>query len=314
MEVRVSKAVRFDHYGAADVLTVVEVEDRSPGAGEVRVRVVTAGINPGEIAIREGALHDRWPAKFPSGQGSDFAGVVVEVGDRVDALSVGDEVIGYSDERGAQAESVTIAADHIIPKPHGVSWDVAGSLYIVGTTAKASVDAVRVRRGDTVVVAGAAGGVGIVATQLAVLAGAAVVATASKENHAFLTSIGAIPVEYGKGLVDRIRAIVPDGVDAFIDTHGAGNVEVGVALGVDRDRINTIADFAGRKKYGVRGEGMATVAPRETLIELARLIAAGELQLPIAATYPLDQVRAAYERLAKRHGLGKIVLEVTPAP
>src|ERR1700710_2035451 len=102
MEVRVSKAVRFDHYGAADVLQVVEVEDRSPGPGEVRVRVVTAGINPGEIALREGSLHERWPAKFPSGQGSDFAGVVVEVGDRVDPLAVGDEVIGFSDDRGAQ--------------------------------------------------------------------------------------------------------------------------------------------------------------------------------------------------------------------
>jgi NADPH:quinone reductase-like Zn-dependent oxidoreductase len=314
MEVLVSKAVRFERYGATDVLKVVEVPDRPPTTGEVRVRVVAAGINPGEIPIREGAMHERYPVTFPSGQGSDFAGVIVEVGEKVDGVHVGDDVIGFSDERSAQAESVTIAADHVIPKPHGVPWDVAGSLYVVGTTARACVDAVRVRRGDTVVVAGAAGGVGILATQLAVLAGAAVVATASKENHPFLTSIGAIPVEYGKGLVDRIRKIVPDGVDAFIDTHGDGNVEVAVALGVDRDRINTLADFAGRKKYGVRGDGMSTVAPRETLIELARLIAAGELQLPIAATYPLEQVRAAYERLAKRHGLGKIVLEVTPAP
>jgi NADPH:quinone reductase-like Zn-dependent oxidoreductase len=314
MEVHVSKAVRFDRYGAADVLQVVEVPDRSPNAAEVRVRVVTAGINPGEIGIREGALHDRWPTTFPSGEGSDFAGVVVEVGEKVDGVAVGDEVIGFSDERSAHAESVTIAADRVIPKPHGVPWDVAGSLYIVGATARACVDAVRVKRGDTVVVAGAAGGVGIVATQLAVLAGAAVVATASKENHAFLTSIGAIPVEYGKGLADRIRKIVPDGVDAYIDTFGSGNVEVAVSLGVDRDRINTIADLAARKKYGVKGDGMATVNAREVLIDLARLIAAGELQLPIAATFPLDQVRAAYERLAKRHGLGKIVLEVTPAP
>ena len=309
-----SKAVRFERYGATDVLKVVEVEDRPPAAGEVRVRVVTAGINPGEIPIREGAMHERYPATFPSGEGSDFAGVIVEVGDKVDGVQVGDDVIGFSDERSAQAESVTIAADRVIPKPHGVPWDVAGSLYVVGTTARVCVDAVRVRRGDTVVVAGAAGGVGILATQLAVLAGAAVVATAGKENHAFLTSIGAIPVEYGKGLADRIRKIVPDGVDAFIDTHGDGNVEIAVALGVDRDRINTIADFAGRKKYGVRGEGMSAIAPREALVELARLIAAGELQLPIAARYPLDQVRAAYERLAKRHGLGKIVLEVSPAP
>jgi NADPH:quinone reductase-like Zn-dependent oxidoreductase len=314
MEVLVSKAVRFARYGAADVLKVVDVEDRKPGASEVRVQVVTAGINPGEIPVREGAMHERFPAKFPSGQGSDFAGVIVEVGDHVDGVAVGDQVIGFSDERSAQAESVTIAADRVIPKPNGVPWDVAGSLYIAGTTARACVDAVRVRRGDTVVVAGAAGGVGIVATQLAVLAGAAVVATASKENHAFLTSIGAIPVEYGKGLADRIRKIVPDGVDAFIDTFGSGNVEIAVSLGVDRDRINTIADFAGRKKYGVKGDGTATVAPREVLIDLARLIAAGELQLPIAVTFPLEQVRAAYERLGKRHGLGKIVLEVSPAP
>jgi NADPH:quinone reductase-like Zn-dependent oxidoreductase len=314
MEVHVSRAVRFDHYGAADVLTIVEVEDRSPGAGEVRVRVVTAAINPGEIAIREGSLHDRWPTTFPSGEGSDFAGVIVEVGDRVDGIAVGDEVIGFSDERNAHAESVTISAERVIPKPHGVSWDVAGSLYVAGTTARACVDAVRVKRGDTVVVAGAAGGVGIIATQLAVLAGAAVVATASKENHAFLTSIGAIPVEYGKGLADRIRKIVPDGVDAFIDTFGSGNVETAVSLGVDRDRINTLPDLAARKKYGVKGDGMSTVAPREALIELARLVAAGELEVPVSATFPFDQVRAAYERLGKRHGLGKIVLEVSPAP
>jgi len=310
----VSKAVRFDSYGAGDVVKVVEVEDRSPGAGEVRIRVVTAGINPGEVGIRQGAMRDRFPATFPSGQGSDFAGVIVEVGERVDGLALGDDVIGFSDQRNAQAESVTIAADRVIPKPHGAPWDAAGCLYVAGTTARACLDAVRVRRGDTVVVAGAAGGVGVIATQLAVLAGAAVVATAGKANHAFLTSIGAIPVEYGKGLADRIRSIVPDGVDAFIDAHGDGNVEVAVALGVDRDRINTIADFAARKKYGVKGDGMATVASREAMIELARLLGAGELVIPIEARFPLEQVRAAYERLAKGHGLGKIVLEVTPAP
>jgi NADPH:quinone reductase-like Zn-dependent oxidoreductase len=310
----VSKAVRFYRYGGADVLKVIDVEDRAPGANEVRVRVVVAGLNPGEIAIREGKLHERFPATFPSGEGSDFAGVVVEVGDRVDGVAVGDAMIGFSDQRNAQAESVTIAADRVIPKPNGVPWDAAGSLFVAGTTARACIDAVRVRRGDTVVVAGAAGGVGVLATQLAVLAGAAVVATASGENHAFLASVGAIPLEYGKGLADRIRKIVPDGVDAFIDAHGDGNVEVAVALSVDRDRINTIADHVGRKKYGVRGEGMSSVAPREALIELARLIAGGELKVAIAATFPLAQVRAAYERLGKGHGLGKVVLEVSPAP
>jgi NADPH:quinone reductase-like Zn-dependent oxidoreductase len=310
----VSRAVRFDRYGGADVLKVIDVEDRKPNATEVRVRVVAAGINPGEIGIREGSLHDRFPATFPSGQGSDFAGVIVEIGEKVDGIAVGDEVIGFSDWRNSHAESVTISADRVIPKPHGVPWDAAASLFVAGTTARACIDSVRVKRGDTVVVAGAAGGVGILTTQLAVLAGAAVVATASKANHAFLASLGAIPVEYGKGLADRIRTIVPDGVDAFIDTYGDGNVEAAVALGVDRDRINTIFDWSARKKYGVHGDGMSTVAPREALVELARLVAAGELVVPIAATYPLDQVRAAYERLAQRHGLGKIVLEVTEAP
>jgi NADPH:quinone reductase-like Zn-dependent oxidoreductase len=314
-----SQAVRFGRYGGTEVLEVVEVDDRPPAAGEVRVRVVAAGLNPGEIAIREGASRASYPARFDrgegaEGQGSDFAGVVVEVGEKVDAISVGDEVIGFSDWRNAQAESVTISAEHVIPKPRAVSWEAAGALFVAGTAARAAVDAVHIRRGDTVVVAGAAGGVGILATQLAVLGGAAVVATACRENHAFLESIGAIPVEYGKGLVDRIRKLVPDGVDAFIDTHGDGNVEAAIALGVDRDRINTIIDFAAKKKYGVKSDGMSTVAPREALIELARLLANGELLLPIAATYPLAQVRAAYERVAKRHGLGKIVLEVTPAP
>jgi NADPH:quinone reductase-like Zn-dependent oxidoreductase len=305
-----SNAVRFSRYGGAEVLDVVEVDDRSPGHGEVRVRVVTAGINPGENAIRSGAMHAQFPATFPSGQGSDFAGVVAEVGERVDGISVGDEVIGFSDWRNSQAESVTLPADHVIPKPHGVSWDEAGALFVAGTTARACVDAVRIRRGDTVVVAGAAGGVGILVTQLALIGGAAVVATASKDNHAYLESLGAYPVEYGKGLADRIRKIVPDGVDAFIDTHGDGNVETAVKLGVDRDRINTIIDFAARSKFGVKGDGMATVAARETMLDLARLLANGELVVPIQATFPLAQVRAAYERLSKGHGLGKIVLEV----
>lgn len=309
-----SLAVQFDKYGGSDVLRVVEVPDRAPDAGEVRVRVVAAGINPGEIGIRTGALHERFPATFPSGQGSDFAGVIAEVGARVDGIHVGDEVIGFSDWRNAQAESVTLAADHVIPKPHGVSWDEAGALYVAGTTAFACIEAVGIRRGDTVVVTGGAGGVGAIVTQLAVLAGAAVVATASKENHEFLESVGAIPIEYGKDLEKRIRATVPDGVDAFIDTSGDGAVAVAVALGVDRNRINTIADRPAAAKFKVRANGMATVSSREAMIDLARLISEGALTIPILAVYPLAEVRAAYERLARRHGLGKIVLEVTPAP
>ncbi|HEY8911777.1 NADP-dependent oxidoreductase [Lacisediminihabitans sp.] len=307
------KAVRFSRYGGTEVLEFVEVDARPPGRREVQVSVVSAAINPGEIAIRDGRMRDVFPAHFPEGQGSDFAGIVTAVGEGVDFPHVGEEVIGFSDGRNAQAEYVTIDAARVIPKPHGVGWNEAASLFVAGTTARASIVAVDVRAGDTVVVAGAAGGVGVIATQLAVLAGAAVVATASEENHAFLRSVGAIPVAYGKGLADRIRKMVPDGVDAFIDAHGEGNVQVAVELGVPRDRINTIADFAAKKKYGVKAAGMSTVQPREALTELARLVANGELKIPVYATYPLDRVRAAYERLAAGHGLGKIVLEVRPA-
>jgi NADPH:quinone reductase-like Zn-dependent oxidoreductase len=307
------KAVKFSRYGGTEVLDVVEVEATPPGRREVQVSVVSASINPGEVSIRLGRFHDRYPAAFPEGQGSDFAGVVTVVGEGVDFPKVGDQVIGFSDGRNAQAEFVTIDANRVIPKPHGVSWNEAGSLFVAGATARACLLAVDVRPGDTVVVAGAAGGVGIIATQLAVLAGAAVVATASEANHAFLRSIGAIPVAYGKGLADRIRKIVPDGVDAFIDAHGDGNIDVALDLGVAKDRINTIIDFAGAQRKHVKALGMSSVEPREILTELARLIAAGDLTIPVYATYPLDQVRAAYERLGQGHGLGKIVLEVRPA-
>ena len=307
------KAVKFSRYGGSEVLELVEVDARPPERREVQVSVVSAAINPGEISIREGRMHEAFPAHFPEGQGSDFAGVVTAVGEGVDFPHVGDEVIGFSDGRNAQAEFVTIDASRVIPKPHGVGWNEAASLFVAGTTARACIVAVDVRPGNTVVVAGAAGGVGVIATQLAVLAGAAVVATASEDNHAFLRSIGAIPVSYGKGLADRIRKIVPDGIDAFIDAHGDGNVQVAVDLGVPKDRINTIIDYAAKKKFRVKADGMATVEPREALTELARLVANGELRIPVYATYPLDRVRAAYERLGTGHGLGKIVLEVRSA-
>ena len=307
------QAVKFNRYGGSEVLENVEVEARVPERREVQISVIAAAINPGEISIREGKMHETFPAHFPEGQGSDFAGIVTAVGAGVDFPRVGDEVIGFSDGRNAQAEFVTIDASRVIPKPHAVEWNEAASLFVAGTTARACINAVDVRPGNTVVVAGAAGGVGIFATQLAVLAGAAVVATASEENHAFLRSLGAIPVAYGKGLAERIRRIVPDGVDAFIDAHGDGNVQVAVDLGVPKDRINTIADFAAKKKFRVKAEGMSTVEPREVLTELARLVANGELKIPVYATYPLDRVRAAYERLGAGHGLGKIVLEVRSA-
>jgi NADPH:quinone reductase-like Zn-dependent oxidoreductase len=302
------QAVRFDGYGGIDVLRVVEVDRQVPGPGQVLVRVKTAAINPGEAAIRKGLFAERWPSTFPSGQGSDLAGVVEELGEGVDGFTVGEEVIGYTDERASQAELVLVAATNLIHRPSNVSWEEAGSLFVVGTTAYAAVRAVSLSPGDTVVVSGAAGGVGSVTVQLAKIAGATVIGLASKPNHGWLADHDVIPVVYGDGVADRIRAAAGGHVDAFIDTFGADYVELALELGVRPDRINTIANFAAIAKYGVRGEGNAAAASADVLAHLAGLIAEGRLHIPIARVYPLAEVRDAYAELEKRHVRGKIVL------
>ncbi len=303
-----SRAVRFDEYGGVDVLNVVDVPDPVPGPGELLVRVRAAGINPGEAKIRQGLLHERWPATFPSGEGSDLAGVVEAAGEGVTDFSPGDEIIGFTDNRASQAELVVIEAENATPKPPGVSWEVAGGLFVVGATAYAAVGALSLSEGDTVVIAGAAGGVGSLAVQLARRAGATVIGLASERNHDWLRGHGAVPITYGDGVADRIREAAPDGVDAFLDTVGAPYVELALELGVAPDRIDTIADFEAVSKHGVKAEGNAAGASAETMAQLAALIDDGALELPIAAAYPLDQVRDAYTELERNHTRGKIVL------
>jgi NADPH:quinone reductase-like Zn-dependent oxidoreductase len=303
-----SRAVQFDEYGGLDVLQVVEVPDPVPGPGEVLIRVKAASINPGEAKIRDGSLDAMFPATFPSGEGSDFAGVVEAVGVDVTAVGVGDEVIGYSDNRNSQAELVVVAAEQLTARPPSVPWEVAGSLHVAGVTAWAAVRAVSLSDGDTVVVAGAAGGVGVFAVQLAAVAGATVIGLAGESKHGWLRSHNIEPVLYGDGVEDRIRAAAPDGVDAFLDLVGGGYVELALALGVAPDRIDTIADFEAVSKHGVKGEGSAAGTGASTLAELAADVANGSLEVPIAATYPLEQVRDAYAELEQGHTLGKIVL------
>ena len=303
------KAVRFDDYGDVDVLDVVDVAAPVAGEGQVVVRVEAAGINPGEAAIRSGALREIWPATFPSGEGSDLAGVVTEVGAGVDGVSVGDEVIGYTDERASHAELVAVDAGHLTPRPAAVPWEVAGSLYVVGATAYAAVRAVDLRNGDVVVVSGAAGGVGTLVVQLARDAGATVVALASEDHHDWLREHGAIPVTYGDGVAERIREAAGGQVDAFIDLFGSGYVDLAIELGVAPGRIDTIADPRAPERHpGVKVDGNMAGASPETLAALAALIAEGRLELPIARVYPLAEVREAYTELERRHTLGKIVL------
>jgi NADPH:quinone reductase-like Zn-dependent oxidoreductase len=302
------KAVRFDQYGPADVLYLAEVERPTPGDGQVLIEVRAAGINPGEAKIRSGELHERWPATFPSGQGSDLAGVVAELGAGVTGWQIGDEVIGFVNDRSSQAEYVVVDAGELTRRPSELSWAEAGALFVAGTTAYAAVRAVELTAGDTVVVSGAAGGVGTLAVQLAKLAGAIVIGLASETNHEWLADHGVIGVSYGDGVAERISAAAGGPVDAFIDTHGDGYVELAIQLGVAPQRIDTIADFAAVAKYGVKAEGNGAAATADVLAELAGLIDTDQLELPIAATYPLAEVGAAYTELAGGHTRGKIVL------
>jgi NADPH:quinone reductase-like Zn-dependent oxidoreductase len=195
-----------------------------------------------------------------------------------------------------------------VSRPANVSWEQAGALFVAGTTAYAAVRSVALRAGDTVVVSGAAGGVGSIAVQLARNTGAKVIGLSSDANHKWLADHGVIPLTYGDGVEDRIRSVSGGKIDAFIDTFGAVYVELAVKLGVPPNRIDTIIDFAAAAKYGVKTEGNHEGATANVLAQLAGLLAAGRLEIPIAKVYPLAEVRDAYRELEQRHTRGKIVL------
>jgi NADPH2:quinone reductase len=302
------RAVRFDNYGDRDVLYIADVPVPEPEPGDVLVHVRAAGINPGEATIREGVMRDRLPATFPSGEGTDLAGVVSKLGEDVADFAIGDEVLGWSWRRSSQAEYVTVPANQLVPKPPGLSWEVAGSLNVAGATAWAAVDAVEPKPGETVVVSSAAGGVGSIAVQLLRLRGARVIGIASAANHDWLLAHDVIPVEYGDGLEARVRAAAPDGVDAFVDTFGPEYVDLALALGVPPERIDTVTAFQRAGEVGAKTEGSMAGSTQEVMTSLAELAATGKLDVPIAATYPLDRVQDAFAELEQRHTRGKIVL------
>jgi NADPH:quinone reductase-like Zn-dependent oxidoreductase len=303
-----ARAVRFDRYGGRDVLYVAEIDMPVPGAGEVLVEVRAAGINPGEAAIRVGALDKVFPTTFPSGEGSDLAGVVVGVGTGVTEFSAGDEVLGFSFRRSSHATHTVVPEDQLIHKPPQLSWEAAGSLYVAGCTAYAAVRAVAPQPGETVAVSAAAGGVGSLVVQLLVLRNARVLGIASASNADWLRAHNVIPVEYGDGLAARLRESAPDGVDAFIDLFSPDYVQLAVDLGVPPQRIDTIIAFDKAAELGAKTEGSSDASTAAVLAEMANLVATGAIDLDVAAGYPLEQVTEAFEQLEQRHTHGKIVL------
>jgi NADPH:quinone reductase-like Zn-dependent oxidoreductase len=220
----------------------------------------------------------------------------------------GDEVVGFTNERASQAELVVVPESQLTARPPNVPWEQAGALFVVGTTAYAAVRAVSLRTGDTLVVSGAAGGVGSLVVQLAIGAGAKVIGPARDGNHAWLRDHGVTPVAYGEGVAARVRKI-GGMVTAFIDTFGHGYVDLAIELGVAPERVNTVIDFAAALKHpGVKTDGTHEAASTRVLAELLALMAAGRLEVPIAKVYPLASVREAYQELELRHARGKIVL------
>lgn len=298
-----SNAALYDQTGAADALYIGEVPDVEPGPGKVTVRVRAAGLNPYDAKVRAGVIPSKAP--FPRRIGGDVAGTVEAVGEGSvyadgTAIAVGDEVLGRAS--GAIAERVTASARDLARRPSALPVEVAGSLYVAGLTAVAIVDSVPVGPGDTVLVGGASGGVGVIAGQLAMSAGARVIGTASPRNHALLLSLGMEAVAYGDGLAERVAAIGTP--TAVYDCHGRDALDAGFALGVSPERMVAIAagDVPGIQSPGADARTAANLA------HLAERVAVGEIIAPVAATFPLDQVAAAFTALDGAHTPGKIVI------
>jgi NADPH:quinone reductase-like Zn-dependent oxidoreductase len=299
----------YETYGGPEVLEVREIPEPHADPGEIRIRVRAAGLNPMDGAFSsQREMAAQFGLTVPSGFGYDFAGVVDEVGNGATGYEVGDRVYG-----GAMAKAVAdfvvikTPADTLWRTPEGISDEVASTLPVAGRTAAATLAAVGLRSGETVLIGGAAGGVGIFAVQLARLAGATVIGTASEGTFEFLRQLGAEPVTYGPGLADRVRALAPVGVNAAIDLFGTETAEAALALGVPPERITTIA--AGpNPPGGIRATRGGADAKPADLERVTDAILAGEITVPIAATFPLEKIRDAVALQADRHVHGKIVI------
>jgi NADPH:quinone reductase-like Zn-dependent oxidoreductase len=299
------KAILFDRFGGPDVLYVADVDVPRPGPGQVRVRVKAAGVNGVDGKIRAGAMAAIRSTVFPAVPGGEFAGVVDALGEGVREVRVGDEVLGWSDT-GSYAEyalATTVAA-----KPADLDWPAAAALPVAGETAERVLDLLGVAAGETVLMHGASGAVGTLAIQLATARGARVIATAGPANQAYLTSLGATATVYGDGLVARVRALAPDGVDAVFDLAGKGALQDSITLRGGTGRIVTIADFGARQLGITFSQG----SPQRSAVRLAAVAqdaASGKLATTVTA-YPLDQAAAAQQASDAGHVRGKLVLTV----
>ncbi|MFD3483616.1 NADP-dependent oxidoreductase [Streptomyces sp. NPDC058665] len=302
------QAIVFNEFGGPEVLQLTDIEQPEPGPGQIRASVRAAAVNPADVKIRKGWMAEVMPTTFPAVPGNEFSGVVHAVGDGVIGLSVGDEVLGWA-VGGAYAQYTL--ANLVVPKPAGLSWDVAAAIPVAGETARRVLDDLAVREGETLLVHGAAGSVGSMAVQLAVARGATVIGTASPANHDYLRLLGAIPVTYGDGLVERVRTAAPQGVDAVFDAAGKGALPDSITLrGGTTDRIITIADPTAAE-HGVpfSAGGSTPEDSRAGLAEQARAAADGTLRVLVARTYPLADAAEAQSASDSGHTRGKLIIK-----
>jgi enoyl reductase len=299
-----SRAVVFNQYGGPEVLELVDVPEPEPGPGQVRLRVRAAGVQPADSKQRSGAWHAWSPVTFPGRLGHEASGIVEAVGAEVTGFEPGDEVLGPA--TGAYAEQALAEAALLARKPGQLPWSEAGALSASGQTASTVLEDLKAAPGETLLVHAAAGGVGIMAVQLAAAKGVRVIGTAREENHEFLRALGVVPVTYGPGLADRVRELAPEGVDAALDAVGGEALDVSVELVADRDRIGTIADQAGARRLGVRSLG--TRRSGERLAQLVDAYQSGKLKVFIWKEFPLDQAVGAHRESDGRHLRGKVVL------
>jgi NADPH:quinone reductase-like Zn-dependent oxidoreductase len=313
----VARVVIAAGYGGPEVLSVIEEPVPDPGPGEARIEVRAAGVNPVDVKVYSG-MFGTDPARLPIRLGSEAAGVVTAVGPGTEGpagpVSAGDEVIAYR-APGAYAAELVVPGGAVVPKPASLGWSEAAGLMVTGVTAWHLLAATSVAAGDTVLIHGGSGGVGLMTAQLAIMRGAKVVATASPARHGLLAEFGAAPVAYGPGLTERVTAAVPDGVDVALDLVGTDEAwDVSLGLVADRARVATIVAFGKGLQAGIKVLGGAPGADPGTEIrerarlDLARLAGEGKLRVIVSRSFPLADAAAAHRVIRAGHTVGKITL------
>lgn len=310
------KAIAYEQYGDESVLRLVDLPTPKVGPDRALVRVKAAGVNPADFKVRQGALDSMLDTYFPVVPGWDVAGVVESVGYTSHVFAPGDEVIGYvwMDylHHGTYAEFVSAPVRTLVRKPSNTTWEQAAGLPLAGLTAYQALKAIRISQGDTILVHGAAGGVGSLGVQIARVLGANVIGTASERNHDFLRDLGVEPVQYGDGMPEQVRALAPDGVDAVVDYFGGGSLDASTALvapGVDADQMVTVADGMGAMELGAHVVGVRPDA--DDLSQLVAWVEKGALTVHVSDSLPLDMAIEAHRRIQAGHTRGKIVLTIS---